>query len=310
MGIVREILLRGSQSRWLSDQLTRRRVTQRAVKRFMPGETLDDALEAVSSLAEKGISTILTLLGENVSDAEAADAVVRHYLEVLDRIQQSGFDAHISLKPTQFGLDIGFEPTLENLERVVKRADELGSFVAIDMEATEYVDRTIELYRHLRAEHSNVALCLQAYLYRTTDDLEALLPLAPAIRLVKGAYKESPDIAYARKKDVDANYMKLAERLIQELRGDRGVKVFFGTHDGRLIRRILDQAEDAGVPTDALEIQMLYGIQRAAQLKFVEDGYRMRVLVSYGDSWFPWYMRRLAERPANVLFMARNLFAR
>lgn len=310
MGIARELLLRGSQSRWLEDQVTRRRFTRRAVKRFMPGETLEAALEAATALSQHRISAVLTLLGENVADAGEAEGVASHYLEVLERVRAHGLDAHISVKPTQLGLDFGFEQTLTNLERIATKAEAAGTVLAIDMEASAYVDRTIELYRHLRADHSNVALCLQSYLYRTADDLEVLLPLAPAIRLVKGAYKEPADIAYPRKKDVDANFLALTDRLLEELRSGNLIRLSFGTHDARLIRQIKERAEQRGVGRDVFDFQMLYGIGRESQRQLAADGYGMRVLISYGESWFPWYMRRLAERPANVLFVVRNLFSK
>ncbi len=307
MGLTREIFLHGSRSRWLAEQLTRRSFTRRAVRRFMPGETIDDALEAADALHQKGMGTILTLLGENITRADEAETVVRHYLESLDRIEARRFDSDISIKPTQLGLDLDYERTYERYERLVGRASELGRFIAVDMEDSSYVDRTLELYRRLRNDHKNVALCLQAYLYRTAGDLESLLPLAPAIRLVKGAYKEPRELAYRRKKDVDANFLTLADVLLQSRKRDPGVRVFFGTHDTQLLGAIFHRAVALGLPQDAFEVQMLYGIQREAQLQLAADGYSVRVLISYGDSWFPWYMRRLAERPANVSFLLKNL---
>lgn len=309
MGISREILLWGSRNKWLADQLTGRSFTRRAVQRFMPGEELSAAIDATESLRQKDISTILTLLGENVSETSEADALVEYYLEVLDRIREMGFDTDISLKPTQLGIDLDFERSCNRYETLVTRAAELGRMVAIDIEDSSYVDRTIELYRRMRAGHSNVALCLQAYLYRTTSDLVTLLPLAPIIRLVKGAYNEPPEIAYRRKKDVDANFLRLTDTLFQEVSRDGGVRAFFGTHDPRMVNEIIARAEALGLPKDAYEFQMLYGIQRELQTRLAAEGYRMRVLISYGESWFPWYMRRLAERPANLLFLLRNLFS-
>ncbi len=175
------------------------------------------------------------------------------------------------------------------------------------MEDSSYVDRTIELYRRLRADHDNVTLCLQAYLHRTAADLAALLPLAPVIRLVKGAYNEPHDVAYRRKKDVDASFLRLADILIQESSRANGTRAIFGTHDPRMIVAVCRRAEEIGLPRESYEFQMLYGIQRGAQLRLAENGYAMRVLISYGESWFPWFMRRLAERPANVMFVVRNL---
>jgi proline dehydrogenase len=309
MGIVREILLRGSESRWLADQLTRRRFTRKAVERFLPGEDLNAALDVTAGLEQRGIPTILTLLGEHVSEAAEAEAAAHHYLDVLDRVSKLRFDSDISLKPTQLGIDLDLEGTYERYNTLIRRAGELGHTVAIDMEESSYVDRTIDLYRRLRADHPNVVLCLQAYLYRTASDLAVLLPIAPHIRLVKGAYNEPATLAFRRKRDVDANFLKLADTLLEELSKGTGGQLFLGTHDPRMINQICRCAEDLKVPKDAFEFQLLYGIQRELQTRLADEGYRVRVLISYGDAWFPWYMRRLAERPANILFLLRNLFA-
>lgn len=310
MGLTRELLLRGSRSQWLADQLTRRRFTRAAVRRFMPGENLEDALAAANVLHQKGMGTILTLLGENITRAEDAEMVVRHYEDSLERISGRGFDSDISIKPTQLGLDLDFERTYERYAKLVHGAGERGRFVAVDMEDSSYVDSTLQLYRRLRERHANVALCLQAYLYRTPGDLESLLPLAPAIRLVKGAYKESHELAYRSKKEVDAKFLELADVLLQARKSDPRVRVFFGTHDTRLIDEICHRAASEGLSKNSFEIQMLYGIQSRAQVHLAAEGYPVRVLISYGDSWFPWYMRRLAERPANVLFLLKNLVSR
>jgi len=310
MGLAREIFLRASHSEWLADQLTRRSFTKKAVQRFLPGEDLDSALEATAALGEKRIPTILTLLGEDVTTTEEADAVAEHFLGILDRVDERGFDSDVSIKPTHFGIDIDFEAIHERVERLVRRAGKLGRMVAVDVEDSSYVDRTIDLYRRLREAHPNVALCLQAYLHRTPADLDSLFPLAPTIRLVKGAYNEPHHIAYRRKKDVDAAFLKLADSLLQEARRGTGTRVFFGTHDPRMIEGVCRRAEELGLPKDGFEIQMLYGIQRELQTRLSADGYRVRVLISYGDSWFPWYMRRLAERPANMLFLMRSLLSR
>lgn len=309
MGIAREILLRGSESRWLADQLTRRRFTRKAVERFLPGEDLSAALDATAGLEQRGIATILTLLGEHVSEAAEADAAARHYLEVLDRVAERRFNSDISLKPTQLGIGLDFEGTYERYNTLVRRARELGRTVAVDMEESSYVDRTIDLYVRLRTDHPNVVLCLQAYLYRTASDLAMLLPIAPHIRLVKGAYNEPARLAFRRKRDVDANFLKLADTLLEELGKGTGGQLFLGTHDPRMISQVCRRAEELKVPKDAFEFQLLYGIQRELQTRLADEGYRVRVLISYGHAWFPWYMRRLAERPANVLFLLRNLFA-
>ncbi len=309
MGIGREILLKGSRSQWLASQLMRRRFTRKAVQRFMPGERLEDALIAVEDLSGENMSTILTLLGENVTRSEEAESVKQHYLDVLQKVSERDLSADISIKPTQIGIDLDLETTYARIHSLVKRAAALGKTVAIDMEDSSYVDRTLGLYKRLRQEHSNVAICLQAYLYRTTEDLAALLPLSPMIRLVKGAYNESPEIAYPHRKEVDAAFLKLSETLLQATAKDDGTQAFFGTHDPKMVEGICQRAERLGLAKNAYEFQMLYGIQRQLQSRLASDGYTMRVLISYGESWFPWFMRRLAERPANVLFVVRNLFA-
>lgn len=294
----------------------RYRFVRRAVTRFMPGETLEEALVPARQLGDDGIATVFTLLGENITDAAAAREVADHYMEVLARVEELRLDGHISVKPTQLGVDLDAELCHENLVRLVERAAQSGSTVWIDMESSDYTDVTLELYRRLRAAHANVGVCLQAYLRRTPADLDSLLPMGPAIRLVKGAYMEPPDIAFPSREDVDRSYLTLAEWLLDALPpgsspdAANGTRVGFGTHDRRLIERINATAAGRGVPRDAFEWQMLYGIQRQEQRRLAREGYKVRVLISYGSAWYPWYVRRLAERPANLLFVAKNIFAR
>ncbi len=307
MGVARDLLLRASESRWMAERLPRRRFVRRAARRFMPGEELGDATTAAARLAKRGLGSVFTILGENVDSAAASRAVAEEYRTALDAVEAAGLDADLSLKPTHLGLDLGTELAAENLENVASRAARLGRRVALDMEASPYVDRTLELYRRLRARHEGVGVCLQAYLFRTERDLEALLPLAPMIRLVKGAYAEPADVARPRKADVDASYLALATRLLEARRDDAGVRVALGTHDERLIEAIRSRAAAMGLPPDAWEFQLLYGIRRDLQVRLAGDGHRVRVLISYGPHWFPWYMRRLAERPANVGFVLRSL---
>jgi proline dehydrogenase len=309
MGIARQLLLKGSESRWLSDRLSRRAFVQRAVTRFMPGEELESAVDAADSMVASGITSILTLLGENVGDAAAAEEVVSAYEEILGRVSDRGLDAYISVKPTHLGLDLGLDVAHRNVERVVEESAARNRFVAVDMESSAYVEPTLDLFRRLRERYENVGLCLQSYLYRTPGDLESLLPLRPMIRLVKGAYKEPADLAYPRKTDVDEAFLRLSDRLLEAV-AEGEAQAAFGTHDMGLIKRVRERAVATGVEADAYEIQMLYGIQREAQARLARDGHRVRVLISYGEYWFPWYMRRLAERPANVLFVLRNAFAR
>jgi proline dehydrogenase len=307
MSVLRALLLAGSQNRWLRERAPRYRFVRRTVERFIPGETLEAALQAGLILQHQGIGTVFTYLGENVTDPREAEAVAAHYVEVLTRIRDWPQPAEISVKLTQLGLDVDPELCSANLWRLLKAAAPHQT-VWIDMESSSYVDTTLEIYRRARAAYPNVGVCLQAYLRRTERDLLSLLPLGPAIRLVKGAYREPPELAFPRKRDVDANFFALARRLLSEEARRNGVRAAMATHDRRLIRRIAEFAAASGIPPAETEFQMLYGIQRDEQRRLAREGYRMLVLISYGSFWFPWFMRRLAERPANLFFLVRHLF--
>ena len=310
MSLFRSLLLAGSESAWLRTQATRSGFVRRSVNRFMPGERLDDALAAARELQASGLSTILTHLGENVRDAAEAEAVALHYIDVLDRIHASGLDAQISVKPTQLGLDLGTEICRRHLVRLAAHAEKTGNKVWIDMEGTPYLDRTIELYRALRGEFANTGVCLQAYLYRTPELLDALVPLGPAIRIVKGAYREPPALAFPDKAHVDDQFYELCGRLVAPDAQSAGAFLGIATHDERLIARLQSHVAAHSVPRDRYEFEMLFGIQRDLQTQLARAGARMRILISYGEYWFPWYMRRLAERPANLWFVAKNLLQR
>lgn len=305
MSVARSVLLRASRSSWLAEQARRRGFARRAARRFLPGEEMSDALGAAEALAEAGISTVLTYLGEQVRTRSEALKVGEHYLELLGEVHSRGLPAHISVKLTHLGLDVDARACREILLALTARADETGSMLWIDMEEVSYVDRTLALYRRLREEYERVGVCLQAYLKRTPADLEDLLPLRPAVRLVKGAYREAPEIAFSRKARTDAAYLQLAERLLDH--APAGTFPVFGTHDVRLIERIRQSADRRGLDLCAYEVHMLYGIQPRLQRELSSGGMGVRVLISYGENWFPWYMRRLAERPANVWFVVKNL---
>lgn len=305
---MRSILLWASENEWCGKRLPHYRFVKRAVRRFMPGETLNDALAAVASLAAKRrIPALVSFLGENVENAEEANAVARHYAAAATAIADRGLDAEISLKPTHLGLDFGADEARRNVATVVEAAAAGGNWVWLDMEYSRYVDATLDLYRSLRAEHAKVGICLQAYLHRTAADLEALVPLGPAIRLVKGAYAEPPDIAMPRKEDVDDAFYSLALRMLAPDAQRAGLRARFATHDGKLIRRIDDWVAANGRDWNSFEYQMLYGIAVDEQQRLAKEGKGIRVLVSYGRDWFPWYARRLAERPANMWFVLRRL---
>jgi proline dehydrogenase len=245
-----------------------------------------------------------------VRDHADTDAVVDHYLGVMEAIHARRLDAEVSVKLTHLGLDLDAERTRADVARLAARADQLGQDLAVDMEGSGHTDRTLELFRQVRAGHPNVGLCLQSYLRRTAADLEALLPLRPMIRLVKGAYAEPRSIAFATKAEVDAEFLSLARRLRRAAGPAGGPRVVLGTHDRRLIAEFIREATSDGIPPSAYEFHLLYGIARDEQQRLAAAGHRVRVLISYGAAWFPWYMRRLAERPANVWFVARSVFSR
>ena len=304
MSLLKSFFLSASESRWLRERAVRYPFVRRAVSRFMPGETADDALSAARAL---GVGTVLTRLGENLVSASEAEGVARHYLDLLDRVHAERLDVEISVKLTQLGLDFSREACEAHLHALAESARSQNNWVWVDMESTAYTDVTLEIYRRLRARFPNTGVCVQSYLYRTSADVESLIALGSGIRLVKGAYREPPDKAYPKKADVDASYFRLAERLLSAEAREKRVRAIFGTHDPDLIRRIEGLARSGGLAPKELEFQMLYGIGRSEQVRLAAAGYRFRVLISYGEAWFAWYMRRLAERPANVLFVLRSL---
>ena len=309
MGLMRSVLLAGSESPWLRRRAPHLPFIRKAVTRFMPGETLDDALRAAVELRKEGIGTVLTELGENVADTAQADDVTRHYVHALAKVGASGLDCHISVKLTQLGLDVDEATCLANLRSLVAYAKERNTFVWIDMEQHVYVDVTLRTYRRVLSEFPNVGVCLQAYLYRTGNDLRSLIPLGGGVRLVKGAYREPATVAFPKKRDVDDNFLALAKLMMGPDARAAGFRSVFGTHDSRLITAIQRDMEATGQPRESVEFHLLFGIQRAEQARLAREHYRVRVLISYGEHWFPWYMRRLAERPANVLFVAKSLLS-
>lgn len=304
---MRSLLLAASQNQWMRERASRYRFVRRSVARFLPGETLEDALAVARVLKEKKMGAVFTHLGENVAERGEAAQVAEHYLGVIERNHAQGLGTEVSVKLTQLGLDIAPDFCFENLKSVLEREDK-KSTVWIDMEASDYVDATLEIYRRAQAAFPQTGICLQAYLHRTKDDLEKLLPLRPAVRLVKGAYKEPQEVAFPRKRDVDESFFTLTQTMLRaRKRGEMG-RVALGTHDVELIRRISEFAESEGVRKEDFEVHMLYGIQRDEQLRLAENGYRSIILVAYGQFWYAWFLRRLAERPANVWFLLRNLF--
>ena len=305
MSLARTALLRASRSPWLAEQFRKRSFARRAVRRFMPGEEVKDALDAASTFAREGIGSVVTALGERVSTRAEAEAVRHHYLEVLDAIGARGLPTHLSVKLTHLGLDVDRALCAATVHELAARAEAGGTMLWIDIEESHYVDATLEIYRDVRARHARTGVCLQAYLRRTPADLESLLDAGASIRLVKGAYNEPAAVAFPKKADTDAAYLELARRMVGVARPDQ--PQVFGTHDLALLERIRAGAATAGVRAGAWEAHMLYGIRSAEQRALAASGVAVRVLISYGAHWFPWYVRRLAERPANVWFVLRSV---
>jgi proline dehydrogenase len=271
--------------------------------RFVAGETLDDAVTVLRRLNDNGLLTNTTLLGEGVRDEAETGAVVAAYRDVLDRIHAEGLRTNLALKLTHLGLSIDEELAYGNVAELVRHAAAVGNFVRIDMEESQHVDATLRIYRRLReGGHENVGAVLQAYLFRTEDDLAALLPLSPNLRIVKGAYLEPPEIAYPRKSDVDAAYVRLLETSLE-----RGGFTAVATHDETLIEHAIAFAHERGIGNERFQFQMLYGVRPRLQLDLVRRGFDVLVATPYGPEWYRYLMRRLAERPANLLFLLRNL---
>jgi proline dehydrogenase len=271
--------------------------------RFVAGRTLDECIDVLASLNAKGLKANTTILGEGVAEEVEAAAVAAEYAQILERVTERGLRANLAVKLTHLGLEIDEELAFEHVAGVVDRAAELGTSVRIDMEQSAFVDATLGVYCRLRERgRDNVGAVLQAYLRRSEDDLRALLPLQPNLRIVKGAYLEPPEVAYPRKEDVDAAYARLVEAAL-----GGGAYVAIATHDEHLIERSLAFAEREGLGRDRFELQMLYGVRPQLQLELVRRGYVVLVATPFGPDWYPYLMRRLAERPANLIFVLRNL---
>ena len=280
-------------------------LARRLSSRFVAGETLDQALAVARKLNAEGITVTLDHLGESVSTLEEAAEARDVYLRTLNAIHANGIQGNVSLKLTQFGLDLSYDQCLANVDQLVRRAAELGSFVRVDMESSRYTDRTLDLVHTLHARFGAVGVVIQCYLYRSQADIEKLCAAKIRVRLCKGAYLEPAAVAFPRKSDVDKSYLELTRYLLTN-----GVYPALATHDEAVIRHICRFVADRQIPLDSFEFQMLYGIRRDVQRRLVAGGYRVRLYVPFGKAWYPYYMRRLAERPANVFFMLRNLLRR
>ena len=303
--LTRSALIYLSRQEGLKDFAARFSLFKKLTTRFIAGESIDEAVAAIREVNANGCSASFDHLNESVSSIAETEAEVREYLDVLRRIDETEINSNVSIKLTQFGLEIDPELAYRNARRVVEDAARRGNFVRIDMEASNVTQATIDVFKRLRAEFglNDVGIVLQSYLYRTMDDARALLKIPARIRLCKGAYNEPPEVAYPDKKDVDDNYVRVMQLLLSS-----GIYHGIATHDPRMINATLEFAKREGVSKDAFEFQMLYGIRRDLQKQLARDGYGMRVYVPYGKHWYPYFMRRLAERPANIWFVLKNLW--
>ena len=300
--MLKATLLKAAASPTLKRQVTSNPVAWRVARRFIAGSHLDDAEQTIRELNGAGMSVALDHLGENTESEGQARAATAAYLAALDRIQEERLDANISVKLTALGLNIGPDLAAEEAARVAARGKEVGAMVGVDMESHVYVDRTLELVAALKDSYDDVGVCLQSYLYRTDDDLERLNRLGVPVRLVKGAYREPPEVARQRKAEVDAAYARQLDALVRD-----NPYPMVATHDRRLVRLTKTLVAKYGRDRSTFELQMLHGVRRDLQEQVVAEGYRLRVYVPYGEEWYPYFMRRLAERPANVLFIAKQL---
>ncbi len=299
--MLRALLLALAKSSRLRRWITSHGAMRRMARRFVPGEELAPAIEAARACNKSGMTVSLDHLGENVVTREDAERARASYTEALERIAAEGVEGNVSLKLTHLGLDLGGEFCAEQLRIVTRRAEDLGNFVRVDMEGSAYTDRTLRMVKQARAETASVGTVIQAYLYRSEEDVRELLGIGCRIRLVKGAYKEPSRIAFRSKKDVDANFVKLMKILLPS-----GTYHALATHDPRMIEAAIRFAAEQNITKDKFEFQMLYGIRTDLQSRLVRQGYRVRVYIPFGQDWFPYFMRRLAERPANVLFFAKH----
>ena len=303
--VTRSALIYLSRQEWLKEFATQFGLFRKLTTRFIAGENIDEAVAAIRDLNALGCTASFDHLNESVGSIAETEAEVREYLDVLARIAETGIDSNVSIKLTQFGLEIDPELAYRNARRIVEDAARRGNFVRVDMEGSKVTQATIDVFKRLRAEFglNDVGIVLQSYLYRTMDYARELLKIPARIRICKGAYNEPPAVAYPDKKDVDDNYVRVMKLLLQS-----GIYHGIATHDPKMIDATIDFARREGIGKEAFEFQMLYGIRRDLQVQLARDGYRMRVYVPYGKHWYPYFMRRLAERPANIWFVMKNLW--
>jgi proline dehydrogenase len=302
--ITRSALIYLSQQEGLKDFATRFRPFKKLTTRFVAGETIAEAVEAIRKINGDGAGASFDHLNESVVSPDETKAEVAEYLQVLEQIVATGINSNVSIKLSQFGLEIDPELAYRNARAIVEDSARRGNFVRIDMEGSKVTQATIDIFKRLRGDFglNDVGIVLQSYLYRTFEDARQLLKLPARIRICKGAYSEPPEVAYPEKRDVDENYIRVMKLLLAS-----GVYHGIATHDPRMIDATIEFAQKEGIGKDAFEFQMLYGVRRDLQTKLAHDGYNMRVYVPYGKHWYPYFMRRLAERPANIWFVMKNL---
>ena len=301
----RSALIYLSRREGLKDFASGFRLFKRLTTRFVAGETIDEAVAAIRELNVEGCTASFDHLNESVANSGEADLEVREYLNILDQIDQTGIRSNVSIKLTQFGLEFDPELAYRNARRVVEDAARRGNFVRVDMEGSQFTQITIDIFKRLRSEFglNDVGIVLQSYLRRTYADAEDLLKIPARIRICKGAYNEPPEVAFPDKKDTDANYIRVMQLLLSS-----GVYHGIATHDPKMIDATADYARRQKIGKEAFEFQMLFGVRRDLQRQLARGGYNMRVYVPYGKHWYPYFMRRLAERPANIWFVLKNLF--
>ncbi|HTI14494.1 MAG TPA: proline dehydrogenase family protein [Dictyobacter sp.] len=300
--MLKDTLLSLAQNPHMREFVVQNRITRGISRRFVAGELLNDAVQATRTLNQAGIQVALDLLGENVADEQEAQFATEQYCQAIDLIPDAGLEANISIKLTALGLDVSPQLCVDNFRVLLTRAQQKNVFVCIDMEGSEYTERTIDMTLRMRKEFENVGTVIQTYLYRSAGDIARLVEQGVRVRLVKGAYKEQQDIAFQEKRDVDQNYANLMKVLLA-----RGNFPAIATHDETLLQEVKRFVGDYGIGKSAFEFQMLYGVRRDLQEKLVKDGYNMRVYVPYGVQWYPYLMRRMAERPANLMFVFSNM---
>jgi len=301
--MLKAILLYLSRQKAIQGFMMNFGVTRRVVDRFVSGETLEDGLNAVRKVNAEGATATLDHLGEEVSEPEEAIAATEVYLDALDKINENGVDTNVSVKPTQVGLKVDKKLCEENFRKIIERARKYGNFVRMDMEGSDCTQDTLDVFYSLRNKYDNVGIVIQTYLYRSEKDVDDIQKLDGRIRLCKGAYKEPKEIAFPKKQQVDDNFVKLMEKTLVS-----GIYHGMGTHDEKIIQKTKEFAQEKNIPKQSFEFQLLYGIRTELQYQLLREGYNVRIYIPFGGQWYPYFMRRLAERPANLFFFLKNFF--